>query len=110
MGNLAYLGLAVALSTVGLTVLWLVRRRPRSIQASMDAFRREMTALAPPDAEADRLETHVDQVQPTRIRTRGTARPRGRPGRGRHVDSTPARVSRLPGPEGHDDHPPSETR
>lgn len=76
MSNLAYLGLAVGLSVIGLVGLWLARRRPRSMQAGMEAFSRELQALAPPDTRAQRRETHVDQVSPAPIRPRPTAPPR----------------------------------
>ena len=72
MSNLAYLGLAVGLSVIGLLVLWLVRHRPRSMEAGMEAFNRELQALAPPDAQLRRQETHVDQVSPAPIRPRPT--------------------------------------
>jgi hypothetical protein len=72
MSNLAYLGLAVGLSVIGLFVLWLVRRRPHSMEAGMEAFNRELQALAPPDAQVKRQETHVDQVSPPPIRPRPT--------------------------------------
>jgi hypothetical protein len=75
VSNLAYLGLAVGLSVVGLVALWLARRRPRSMQAGMEAFSRELQALAPPDNPAQRRETHVDQVSPAPIRPRPTAPP-----------------------------------
>ncbi len=86
MGNLLYLALAVGLSTVGVLVLWLVRHRPRSMQAGMDAFSRELAALAPPDARAVRHETHLDEVRPVPIRPRAAdpAR-RGAPGAGRRT-------------------------
>ncbi len=47
MSNLIYVGAAVGLSALGMFVLWLARRRPRSMQAGMDAFNRELQALAP---------------------------------------------------------------
>jgi hypothetical protein len=75
MSNLAFLGLAVGLSVLGLLVLWLTRRRPRSMQAGMEAFTRELQALAPPEARANRHETHVDRVSPAPIRPRPTGSP-----------------------------------
>jgi hypothetical protein len=75
VSNLAYLGLAAGLSIVGLVALWLARRRPRSMQAGMEAFSRELQALAPPDTRAQRRETHVDQVSPAPIRPRPTSAP-----------------------------------
>jgi hypothetical protein len=106
VNNLAYLGLAVGLSVLGLAVLWLVRRRPRSMEAGMEAFNRELQALAPPDAQVKRQETHVDQVSPAPIRPRPTGPPPGRrhgPGsrraRGQASDGGPRRRREPPGVE-----------
>jgi hypothetical protein len=70
MGNLLYLALAAGLSTIGALVLWAVRHRPRSMQHQMDAFSRELRALRPPDAIANRAEAHLDRVEPLPIRPR----------------------------------------
>jgi len=42
---------AVVISAVGLTVLYLRNRPPTSLDSSIDNFRREMQALAPRDGE-----------------------------------------------------------
>jgi hypothetical protein len=47
MSGLAYLGMAVVLSLVGCTVLWLRNRRPRSMEHSIREFSKELAALAP---------------------------------------------------------------
>jgi hypothetical protein len=47
----AFLLLAVVISAIGLTVLYLRNRPPSSFDASIDNFRREMEALAPRDDE-----------------------------------------------------------
>jgi len=47
----AFLLIAVVISAVGLTVLYLRNRPPTSLDASIDTFRREMQALAPRDGE-----------------------------------------------------------
>lgn len=73
MGNLLYLALAAGLSTVGALVLWLVRHRPRSMQHQMDAFSRELRALRPHDAQAQRSEAHLDRVEPLPIRPRAVS-------------------------------------
>jgi hypothetical protein len=88
MSNLAYLGMAAGLSVLGLLTLWLARRRPRSMQAGMEAFSRELQALAPPDARANRQETHVDRVSPAPIRPRPTIPPSAK-GRGRASKGIP---------------------
>lgn len=68
--NLAFLALAVVVCVIGLVILWLARRRPKSMEAGMRAFHRELEAMAPPDAQATRAETHVDHVTPAPIRRR----------------------------------------
>jgi hypothetical protein len=47
VSGLVYLGIAVVLSLVGCTVLWLRNRRPRSMEHSIKEFTRELDALAP---------------------------------------------------------------
>ena len=47
MTNLVYLGIAVVLSMLGSLVLWLRHRKPRSMEAHMQRFARELEALAP---------------------------------------------------------------
>jgi len=47
MSNLLYLALAVVLSAVGVLVLWFRTRRPRSMNAHIEEFARELEALAP---------------------------------------------------------------
>jgi hypothetical protein len=51
MSNLAYLGVAIVLSVTGWLMLWLRNRRPRSTEASIREFSRELKALAPADGE-----------------------------------------------------------
>jgi hypothetical protein len=65
---LVFLFLALVLSGIGAFVLWLRHRSPSTMDSGIDAFQREMEALAPPgDAPVPR---------------RRTARPQ-RPGKGR---------------------------
>jgi hypothetical protein len=47
MSSLAFLAVAVALSLLGSLILWLRYRRPRSLEAGIDEFTRELKALAP---------------------------------------------------------------
>ena len=47
MTNLVYLGIAVVLRLLGSLVLWLRHRKPRSMEAHMQRFARELEALAP---------------------------------------------------------------
>jgi len=46
---LAFLLFAVLVSAVGSAVLVLRQRKPTGLQSSIEAFRAEMDALAPPD-------------------------------------------------------------
>jgi uncharacterized protein YxeA len=47
VSNLIYLLLAVLLSIIGSLILWYRHRRPRSMEAGIDEFNRELKALAP---------------------------------------------------------------
>ena len=49
MGAVAFLMIAVVISVVGSTVLYLRSRSPSSLESGIDNFRREMQALAPRD-------------------------------------------------------------
>ena len=53
MTNLVYLGIAFLLSLFGSLILWLRHRKPRSMEAHMQRFARELEALAP-DPESNR--------------------------------------------------------
>ncbi|MGH9112411.1 MAG: hypothetical protein ACRDZN_08970 [Acidimicrobiales bacterium] len=52
MGAVAFLLIAVVISVVGVTVLYLRNRPSTSLDSSIDTFRREMQALAPRDGES----------------------------------------------------------
>ncbi len=47
MSNLLFLGFAVVFTAVGCTVIWLRQRKPTGVDTGIDAFRRELQALAP---------------------------------------------------------------
>lgn len=49
MGAVAFLLVAVVLSALGSAILVLRQRKPTGVHNSVDMFRREMDALAPPD-------------------------------------------------------------
>jgi hypothetical protein len=49
VGAIAFLLVAVVLSGLGFAVLLLRQRKPTGVHNSIDSFRREMDALAPPD-------------------------------------------------------------
>ena len=54
MSNLLYLGLAILLSSIGATIIYLRNRKPTSLNAGIEEFQRELRALAPdkrPDAD-----------------------------------------------------------
>jgi hypothetical protein len=52
VGAVAFLLIAVVISVVGVTVLYLRNRPSTSLDASIDTFRREMQALAPREDES----------------------------------------------------------
>lgn len=47
MSSLLFLGIAAALSLLGILVLWLRHRPPRSVDAQIRAFAKELEALSP---------------------------------------------------------------
>lgn len=52
MSALLFLCIALVLSGVGVFVLWLQHRSPNTTDSGIDAFQREMDALAPPGDSA----------------------------------------------------------
>jgi hypothetical protein len=54
MGAIAFLLIAVVIAGVGSAILVLRQRKPRGVHTSVDSFRREMDALAPPDQRRPR--------------------------------------------------------
>jgi hypothetical protein len=50
---IAFLLIVVVVCAVGGTVLWLQHRQPSTLESGLDAFRREMEALAPPADEPE---------------------------------------------------------
>jgi hypothetical protein len=44
---LVFLSISVGLSLIGCFILWVRHRQPSSMESGIDAFRREMDALAP---------------------------------------------------------------
>ena len=53
MGALVFLAVAVLLSAGGCFVLWYQHRAPNTLDSGIEAFRREMEALAPQDEDPD---------------------------------------------------------
>ncbi len=49
MSNLLYLLIAVVLSLLGSLVLWARNRQPKSMEAGIQRFAKELRALAPED-------------------------------------------------------------
>jgi hypothetical protein len=47
MSNLLFLGLAVVFTAIGCTVIWLRQRKPSGVDDGIEAFKRELDALAP---------------------------------------------------------------
>jgi hypothetical protein len=66
MSNLLYLALAIVFSIIGVLVLWFRTRRPRSMNAHITEFARELQALAP-----ERPRRRPSSGQPTRERRTG---------------------------------------
>jgi hypothetical protein len=65
VGAVAFLMIAVVISVVGSTVLYLRSRTPSSLESGIDNFRREMQALAPRE----------EQPPPRRWWQRGGSKP-----------------------------------
>jgi hypothetical protein len=53
MSALVFLLIVVVVSAVGSLILWLQHRSPSTLESGIDAFQREMRALAPPEDEDD---------------------------------------------------------
>lgn len=53
MNALVFLLIVVVVSAVGSLVLWLQHRSPSTLESGIEAFQREMRALAPPDEVSD---------------------------------------------------------
>ncbi len=53
MNALVFLLIVVVVSAVGSLILWLQHRSPNTLESGIDAFQREMRALAPPDEGDD---------------------------------------------------------
>lgn len=51
MNALAFLGIVIVVSALGSLVVWLRHRSPTTLESGIEAFQREMEALAPPDDE-----------------------------------------------------------
>jgi hypothetical protein len=49
---LAFLLIVLVVSAIGSAVLWLQHRSPNTLESGIEAFQREMEALAPPDDES----------------------------------------------------------
>ncbi len=54
MTALAFLGIVVVVSLVGSLIVWLQHRSPSTLESGIEAFQREMHALAPPDGHTRR--------------------------------------------------------
>lgn len=54
MSALIFLLIVLVVSVVGCGILWLQHRSPNTLESGIEAFQREMDALAPPDAERER--------------------------------------------------------
>jgi hypothetical protein len=60
MSNLLFLGFAAVFTAVGCTVIWLRQRKPTGVDTGIDAFKRELEALAPDRENARPREVRRD--------------------------------------------------
>lgn len=51
MSALVFLFLVLVVSGIGSAILWYQHRSPNTLESGIEAFQREMEALAPPDEE-----------------------------------------------------------
>lgn len=58
MQALLFLALALVVSAVGCGVLWYQHRQPNQYDSGIEAFRREMEALKPPEHRDDHRRRH----------------------------------------------------
>lgn len=56
MNALVFLLIVVVVSGIGSLILWLQHRSPNTLDSGIEAFQREMRALAPPDEDSDRAD------------------------------------------------------
>ena len=52
MSALVFLLIVLVVSGIGSAILWYQHRSPSTLESGIEAFQREMDALAPPDDEA----------------------------------------------------------
>lgn len=52
MSAVAFLLIVLVVSTVGSLILWWQHRSPSTLESGIEAFQREMEALAPPDVDS----------------------------------------------------------
>jgi hypothetical protein len=73
MSAVAFLLIVVVVSAIGGLVLWVQHRQPNTLESGLDAFKREMDALAP----------SADDAEPKVRRAKRPDRPRRPPGHDR---------------------------
>jgi hypothetical protein len=76
MTQLVPLAIALGITLVGCLWMWLRHRRPRTMEAHMKEFTRELQALAPDRGQHGKRTTRPVRHEPT-AGTRGTSRPGG---------------------------------
>ena len=52
MSAIAFLLIVIVVSSVGSLIVWFQHRAPNTLESGIEAFQREMEALAPPEREA----------------------------------------------------------
>ncbi len=49
MSAIGFLLIALVVAGIGFLIIWVQHRSPSTLESGIDAFQREMSALAPPD-------------------------------------------------------------
>lgn len=75
MTAIGFLLIVVVVSGIGGLVLWLQHREPNTLESGLDAFKREMNALAPP---SDHPQPRVRRAKRPTPPGGGPPRPEGR--------------------------------
>lgn len=91
VSNLAYIGGAVLLAIIGVVVVALRYRKPKSVQANVDTFQRGLRALAPDEAPLGRQRAErssgISLVEPVRRGTVQVTRTGAAPDRRKESDA-----------------------
>jgi hypothetical protein len=75
MQAIVFLAIAAAVCAIGGLVLYVRHRQPNTLESGMDDFRREMTALAPPEVEPQPQPRMVKKPTPRNPRSASEPKP-----------------------------------